>query len=224
VKFLRCGDKDDRVLGWKDYFDSLGYKIINKTNLYDKMMYYVVRDFQGKAHIKVDGIIGPITTGASSYYNISNFCPEVYELIKPYRQYNDEQIEFIMLYRLKGLGRMFNTAAIIYNIDVMHIIAHAVLESNWGRSVIARVKKNLFGFRAYDQSPLASAGTFKSYEDCIMTWTKWWRDYYLVATGKYYNGCHEKGVNVRYATSPIAGINKSFIVRSLRRAVIRNES
>ena len=92
----------------------------------------------------------------------------------------------------------------------------AILESSWGTSLIARRKKNLFGWGAFDSSPYESAKISDTYARCIYEWTAWWNNTYLKETGKYYNGNHEKGVNVKYATSPVAGVNKSFIVRSLR--------
>ena len=207
------------VLDFQHFFNGLGYKL-KANGVFDKMTLYVVKDFQRHCRLRVDGIIGNKTKSKMFYYDGDNeYCPEVFEPIKPGIIYSEGKIEDLLRYNLKGLGEAFYLASMANEVDVLHVIAHAILESNWGRSFIARMKNNLFGFRAYDSSPYASAGRFKDFNDCIITWVKWWNRNYLVEGGKYFNGCNEQGVNVRYATSPIAGVNKSFIVRSLRNAV-----
>jgi len=193
-----------------DYCQSLGYK---RSVTFYKI---VVKDFQRHCGLKDDGIIGPMTEAKMRFYRPDNYCPEVFEAIKPGNAYNAESLERLCKYNLKGLGNAFHVASEMYKIDALHIMAHAILESDWGRSAIANKKRNLFGFRAYDSSPMQSAYAFKDFTDCIMTWCKFMNDKYLVSGAKYYNGNHENGVNVMYASSPIAGINKSFIVRNLR--------
>lgn len=197
------------------YFNSLGYKY---SKMYHKI---IVTDFQRHAFPgqpkEHDGIIGPKTLEKISYYNRYNFCPEVFKLIKPYMPYNDVEIEALLEKKLKGLGAVFNRCARENDFDVLHSIAHAALESGWGTSAIASRKNNIFGFAAYDSSPMASAKKFSSFKECIEIWSDWWNRYYLLPTGKYFNGNCEQGVNVRYATSPIAGINKAFFVKSFLR-------
>lgn len=200
------------------YFTKLGYKYIVK---YHKI---IVQDFQ--RHVfpfdkkQWDGVTGPITQAKIDFYNKDNFCPEVFESIKPYIPYTDEQIESLLQYRLKGLGSVFNHSAKINDFNVLHSISHAVLESSWGNSFIARFKNNIYGWRAYDSSPAHSAIKFINYADCIIKWSYWFNKEYLLQTGKYYHGNSEHGVNIVYATSPTAGINKSFIVRDLRNKLI----
>jgi len=196
------------------YFDSLGYKTSNPAHY--KL---IVQDFQRHVGIKPDGIIGPITEGRVELFDKDNYCPEVFEPILG----NIENVgcyeleKYCLTRKLSGLSWAFTDAQNFYDVNVLHNIAHSVLESASGTSFIARMKNNLYGFKAYDSSPYASAGKFKDFPDCIDTWTKWWVDKYLIEEGKYYNGNNEKGVNVRYATSPIAGINKAFIVQNLRK-------
>jgi len=196
-----------------DYFTTLGYESV------DKYFDLVVKDFQRHAGIKSDGIIGPITLSKIEYYNSENYCPEVYEPILDNREaVNCCKLEkHILTQRLSGLSWAFMEAQEEYNFNVLHNIAHAVLESASGTSFIARMKNNLYGFMAYDSSPYASAGKFKDYPDCIDTWTGWMIEHYLWETGKYYNGNNEYGVNKYYATSPVAGINKAFLVQSYRK-------
>ena len=199
-----------------EYFESLGYKISNPNHYI-----YIVKDFQRHAGIKSDGIIGPITQGKIDYYNKDNYCPEVFEPVFD----NIENISCCKLEKycltkgLSGLSWAFTDTQEEYAVNILHNIAHAILESASGTSFIARFKKNLYGFRAYDSSPVASAGRFKDYPDCIDTWTGWMVGHYLTEEAPYYNGDSEQGINVRYASSSIAGINKAFIVQNLRRKI-----
>ena len=154
-------------------------------------------------------------------FNKDNFCPEVFEPVLGNIEDVDccELEKYCLTQRLSGLSWAFMDAQNLYDVNALHNIAHAVLESASGTSFIARKKNNLYGFKAYDSSPYASAGKFKNYPDCINTWTKWMVENYLEDDGKYYNGNSEQGINVRYATSPIAGINKAFIVQNLRKKI-----
>lgn len=189
------------------YFSSLGYKWS------DIQKDFIIKDFQRHCGITADGIIGDVTKLKMSIYNYSNYCPEVYKPIKPYVSYNDVEIEALLHASLKGLGAVFNRCAKDNNFDVLHSIAHAALESGWGTSVIAKAKNNIYGFGAYDSSPMASAKKFSSYAECIQIWSKWWNDNYLQPWGQWHNGNSEKGVNKSYASSGIAGINKAFFVK-----------
>ena len=194
------------------YFNQLGYKVSDTAqNL------YIIKDFQSHAGISADGVIGPITKAKMKFYNKNNFCPEVFEPIKPYVKYTDQQIENLCMYNLQGLGKNFNFWSKNYDFDVLHNLAHAILESNWGRSKIARDKHNLYGWAAYDNSAYDSAHGFMNELFCIEAWSKWFDETYLTSTGNQFRGNNEYCVNIVYASSGIAGINKSFIVKQLRK-------
>lgn len=193
------------------YFNSIGYKYISK---YHKI---IVQDFQRHVGLIADGIIGSKTYIAMDMNTPDVFCPYVFKPIKPYIPYTDKELAPLLSGKLRGLAKAFNDAAKANNFDVLHAIAHAALESGWGTSYIAEKTNNLFGWAAYDSSPLASAKRFATLEECITKWSEWFNKYYLEETGKYYNGNCEQGVNVKYATSPIAGVNKAFIVAKLEK-------
>lgn len=89
-----------------------------------------------------------------------------------------------------------------YKINPAYILAHAILESGWGRSKIAKEKNNLFGYRAYDSSPYKSAVSFKNYLQCIDVVMKHIQVDYLTLNGEYYNGPTLEGMNKKYATDP----------------------
>lgn len=225
MRLLKRGLKGIDVIDIQFYLDDLGYKI-QPDGIYGRntilcvkgFQDHINKDFNANPKLKVDGIIGDKTRVYIKKFNRDNYCPEVYEEI--YNNPEDPSCYKLEKYclpkKLSGLSWAFVDASSAYKVNIFHIIAHAVLESAWGTSYIARKKNNLFGFRAYDSSPYASARRFKDYPDCIDTWTKWLLDNYLWEDGKYFNGNNEKGIAVRYCTSPVAGINKAFIVRNLR--------
>lgn len=99
-----------------------------------------------------------------------------------------------------GLSVDIMAASLKYQINPCYILAHAILESGWGRSKIAREKSNLFGYKAYDSSPYESAMSFVSYWHCIDTVIKHVHDNYLTPGGKYYNGPTLGGMNQKYAS------------------------
>lgn len=194
------------------YFNKLGYKTANPAH-----NEYIITDFQRHCNLVPDGIIGPKTKAAMDRYNKNNYCPEVFEPIKPYVPYSDEQIESLCKKGLAGLGESFNYFSKYYDFDVLHNLAHAILESNWGTSAIAKKKNNLYGWAAYDSSPMQSAHALLSKAKCIEAWSYWFNCQYLEPDGKYFRGNSEYCVNIVYASSSIAGINKAFIVQQLRK-------
>jgi len=198
-------------MAYEHYFNTLGYKVILPAHFH-----LIVKDFQRHTGLKDDGIIGIRTRAKINKYNKLNYCPEVFEHIKPYKQYSDTEIEALMQRGLKGFGAVFNKYAKENDFDVLHSIAHAVIESGWGESSIATRKNNIYGWCAYDNSPFESAKGFKSKAECIEKWSKWFNSDYLEPTGKWFSGDNEYCVNINYATSPIAAISKSFVVKQLR--------
>jgi len=194
------------------YFNSLGYKTADRSHAE-----FIIKGFQSHVGIKADGIIGPITRSRMRQYNKNNFCPEVFEPIKPYVPYPDQLIESLLNRGLVGLGSAFNRYSELNDFNVLNNISHAILESAAGTSKIARDKNNLYGWAAYDSSPYASAQGYRDYEDCIETWSRQYNKLYLEPDGGQYRGNNEYCVNIVYATSSVAGINKAFIMQNLRK-------
>lgn len=98
-----------------------------------------------------------------------------------------------------------------YNLNGIFLASMAIHESAWGTSQIAKDKKNLFGYGAYDNTPYESSYEFSSYEECIETVAKSLVKYYLNPAGTkiydgetaaawYFNGPTLAGVNTRYAS------------------------
>ncbi|HPT61015.1 MAG TPA: glucosaminidase domain-containing protein [Bacillota bacterium] len=101
---------------------------------------------------------------------------------------------------LQGLGSAFVNAENKYHMHAVYLLAHAIHESDFGRSQIARDKYNLFGFMAYDSNPYASAKKFESFEQCIDYCAGYIKRQYLTKGGKWYEGPTLRGMNVHYAT------------------------
>ena len=94
-----------------------------------------------------------------------------------------------------------------YSVNGIFLASIGIHESGWGTSYLAKEKKNLFGYMAYDRDPINSAASFDSYEYGIDTVARVLSKYYLDEDGSYYNGKTIDAVNKRYATSETWGDN-----------------
>lgn len=101
---------------------------------------------------------------------------------------------------LQELGQAFAGTEQKYHMHAVYLLAHAIHESAFGRSKIAREKKNLFGFVAYDKDPYGSAMKFNSFEHCIDYCAGYIKRQYLTKGGRWYEGPTLRGMNVHYAT------------------------
>ena len=100
-----------------------------------------------------------------------------------------------------GLGRALVSAQDKYSINAVYIMAHAAWESGWGKSKIARKKKNLFGYGAFGASPMNSAWTFNSFADSIDVVMYYVKQDYLAPDGRYWGGSPTlAGMSKKYAT------------------------
>ncbi|RWZ59150.1 S-layer protein [Halobacillus fulvus] len=130
-------------------------------------------------------------------------------------QYTAEQLDaFLEAKRpgspLIGLGSSFKKAENLHGTNAMYLLAHAIHESRWGESDIARLKNNLFGINAKDEDPFKNAYTYDSYEAGILAAAE---DFivpgYFSESDWRFNGAHlgnkSTGMNVRYASDPYWG-------------------
>ncbi len=101
---------------------------------------------------------------------------------------------------MAGLGQAFKAAEKNYGVNALFLTGLAIHESDYGRSQIAQTKNNLFGFMAYDSSPLSSAGYFDSFEAGIDYVARYLGQHYLTEGGQYYSGKSMAAINKRYAT------------------------
>lgn len=103
---------------------------------------------------------------------------------------------------LANLGDSFMHAEQSFHVSARYFVAHAILESAWGTSAIARNKHNLFGFNADDANPYQDATTFPSFDACIQFVAQFVASNYLSPSGRYYHGPTLRGMNVDYASDP----------------------
>lgn len=103
---------------------------------------------------------------------------------------------------LANLGDSFMHAEQSFHVSARYFVAHAILESAWGTSAIARNKHNLFGFNADDANPYQDATTFPSFDACIQYVAQFVAQNYLSSTGRFYHGPTLRGMNVDYASDP----------------------
>lgn len=130
---------------------------------------------------------------------------------------------------LSGIGKAALAAAVKYGINVSYIVAHAALETGWGSSKIAKEKKNLFGWSAFDATPYASAKAFPSWEECIDFVMGKVNELYLTKGGKYFRkapclgkrGPGGYGMNANYATDPNWGASIARIADSMELAFLK---
>ncbi len=105
---------------------------------------------------------------------------------------------------LENKGATFKEAEEHYHINALYLLAHSALESNWGRSKIAKDKNNFFGITAYDTTPYLSAKIFDDVDKGILGATKWIKENYI-DRGRTFLGNKASGMNVEYASDPYWG-------------------
>ena len=105
---------------------------------------------------------------------------------------------------LENKGATFKEAEEHYHINALYLLAHSALESDWGRSKIAKDKNNFFGITAYDTTPYLSAKTFDDVDKGILGAAKWIKENYI-DRGRTFLGNKASGMNVEYASDPYWG-------------------
>jgi hypothetical protein len=104
---------------------------------------------------------------------------------------------------LPRLGAAFMKAERKEGLNARYFLAHAMLESGWGTSDIARFKRNLFGYNAYDRNPWKHASRFRTFQKGIATVAARVHDRYLRRTGRWWYGFTTlRGMNRYYASDP----------------------
>ena len=102
---------------------------------------------------------------------------------------------------LPRLGAAFMRAERDEGINARYLVAHAMLESGWGTSAIARYKRNLFGYNAYDRDPWKCARRFASHARGVTTVASILRESYLTPGGRrWYGFTTLRGINRYYAS------------------------
>ena len=75
-----------------------------------------------------------------------------------------------------------------HGVNARFLLAAAMHESGWGTSSISRIKKNLFGYNAYDRDPGRYASAFRGYASGIDAVAKFMKRAYLTPGGRWWSG------------------------------------
>lgn len=104
---------------------------------------------------------------------------------------------------LPRLGAAFLRAEREQGINARYFVAHAMLESGWGSSDLARLKRNLFGYNAYDRDPWRYATRFPSHAKGVDAVAEILRESYLTPGGRWwYRFTTARAINRYYASDP----------------------
>ena len=125
------------------------------------------------------------------------------DLTKPSGETAAKLDAFLSGTALAGLGASLMTAETTYHVSARYLTAHAIEESAWGTSAIARDKHNLYGYGADDANPYADAKSFASFDACIQFVARMVAQNYLSRDGSFYHGPTLRGMNVDYASDPL---------------------
>ncbi|TAA72890.1 S-layer homology domain-containing protein [Planococcus salinarum] len=110
---------------------------------------------------------------------------------------------------LVGTGEFFKAVEEEYKVNAFYLLAHALHESQWGTSLIAQDKKNLFGLNAVDGDAYNGAKLYADYKESIIHAAQHVNGSYQKVTGTNYNGSFlgnkGLGMNVRYASDHLWG-------------------
>ena len=104
---------------------------------------------------------------------------------------------------LPRLGHAFLDAERRSGVNARYLLAHAMLESGFGTSDIARFKRNLFGYGAFDRGPYRHAVAYRSYAAGVRAVAARLRADYLSPGGRWWRGFTTiRAVNRCYASDP----------------------
>lgn len=110
---------------------------------------------------------------------------------------------------LAGTGEFFKAVEEEYKVNAFYLLAHALHESQWGTSLIAQDKKNLFGLNAVDGDAYNGAKVYADYQESIVHAAQHVNGSYQKVGGTNYNGSFlgnkGMGMNVRYASDHLWG-------------------
>ncbi|MGI1805125.1 N-acetylglucosaminidase [Exiguobacterium sp. TDN 0502] len=181
----------------------------------DRLLHYIVAD-GGLGGLIVAGEANKTTSRTNAYVESKTLTRD---LTKPTRLSAKQLDAFIKGQApdspLIGKGKVFKSVEKKYRVNAAYLLAHAIHESDYGRSEIAREKNNLFGVNATDSAPGEDATVYTSLTDSIQQTGRFIANDYLNRDGRYYRGAYlgnkQKGMNVFYASDPfwsekIAGI------------------
>ena len=185
------------------YYESDGHRFYHYVSQYASIpVAYHLSDMEvGKKYYSADGL-------HFDGFNLEN--PFLFKDLTEATNYSAEDLDKIFSLLnidnslLENKGATFKEAEEHYHINALYLLAHSALESDWGRSNIAKDKNNFFGITAYDTTPYLSAKTFDDVDKGILGATKWIKENYI-DRGRTFLGNKASGMNVEYASDPYWG-------------------
>jgi len=177
--------------------DELGYKIGETRKM-------VLGVYKTTGKLLLDTI--PIE---EKLYMNSELTPETIKSTNVYlgepSYYTAKELNLFLLgTSMSGMGSTFVEAEIRYGVNSAVLMSIAIHESGWGNSQIALLKNNLFGFKAYDDSPFASAEDFETSRKGIMLVARNLKKEYILESGSYYrNNASLYDMNYYYASDKL---------------------
>lgn len=185
------------------YYESDGHRFYHYVSQYASIpVAYHLSDMEvGKKYYSADGL-------HFDGFNLEN--PFLFKDLTEATNYSAEDLDKVFSLLnidnslLENKGATFKEAEEHYHINALYLLAHSALESDWGRSKIAKDKNNFFGITAYDTTPYLSAKTFDDVDKGILGATKWIKENYI-DRGRTFLGNKASGMNVEYASDPYWG-------------------
>ncbi|MER2000754.1 MAG: glucosaminidase domain-containing protein, partial [Lysinibacillus sp.] len=180
----------------------------------------------GQKYYSIDGVQFKNSAGkvVGKYYNYYQFAS-----VRKYTNYTakelDNIINVLLAERQKlnpskykdatkkskiiGLGKFLKEVEAEYKVNALFILATAMHESDYGMSVNAQTKNNLFGIRVFDSSP-QDGSKYKKPEDSVYAFmNEYINKNYVPQSGSYANGAvpgtKNTGINVYYASDAFWG-------------------
>lgn len=126
---------------------------------------------------------------------------------------------------LPALGAAFIAAERTYGINARFLLAAALHESGWGRSSIARIKRNLFGYNAFDRDPLRYANAYRSYAANIDDTARFMKEAYLSPGGRRWRGQPTlRSMQQSWSSSGSWGVSIARMATSIQLATLAGRS
>ncbi|GEO24684.1 hypothetical protein AAC03nite_04690 [Alicyclobacillus acidoterrestris] len=202
---LQVGSTGPAVKTLQQDLKALGYSVGAIDGEFGPSTLAAVKSFQTAHNLAADGVVGPATWSAILSKTQGKSFTNVDLRYSAPSDITDSSIDKFLQNNqspMTGLGQAFITAQNTYGVDANYLVAHAILESAWGKSQIAEAKNNLFGYGAYDSNPGDDAGMFPSdaYAIQFQAWEV--RNNYLNPGSSEYVSPTLTGMNVHYATDP----------------------
>lgn len=173
---------------------------------------------------EIDNSIGNIQAGQSALWQ-NNYTKQQFEMmvIAYASKLSGKQLDGYNKFFVPYAAQFFDIAT-SYGIDPMYIFCKGINESGWGTSAIANAKGNVFGYGAYDDSPMSSAWEFDSMQGALNQVCGALKKYYIenggwqhdkiIANG--YDPTTIDGIETVYAS---AGLNSSKAIKSLMKQI-----